>query len=188
MNTQKNRSSVLVLYWSKTGNTKKVAETFYATVRSQNLAVEIVEISESLEINFLDYQLVFCGAPVYSFLPPDPVKKFLGKQLPASNPTRAAAPELPGHAAVLFCTYGGGHTGVREALPALKYMGQFFEHAGIRVIDEWAVVGEFPKAGDDYNKAGRLGNISGRPSEQDLKDIAGKVTGLLKRVERWLFN
>lgn len=175
--------NVLVLYWSKTGNTKKVAERIYTTVQSQNLSVEIREITESLEINVLEYHLVFCGAPVYAFLPPDAVKHFLKKQLPASNPTQPAAPELPGHAAVVFCTYGGGHTGVREAIPALKYMGQFFEHAGIRVVDEWAVVGEFQDAGPEYNTAGRLGDISGRPSEQDLQEIAGKVKGLLKQLQ-----
>jgi flavodoxin len=178
--------SVLVLYWSKTGNTKKVAERIYTTVQAQGLPAEIHEITESLEIPFLDYNLIFCGAPVYAFLPPDVVKRFLKKQLPASNPTQPAAPELPGHAAVVFCTYGGGHTGMREAIPALKYMGQFFEHAGIRVVDEWAVVGEFPGADPEYNTAGRLGDISGRPSEQDLQEIEGKVTGLLKQLKNML--
>jgi flavodoxin len=186
INNQKKAPSVVVLYWSKSGNTQKVAERIYETVKAQDLPVKIHEISESLEIPFLEYQLVFCGAPVYSFLPPDAVKQFLGKQLPASNPTRPAAPEIPGHAAVVFCTYGGGHTGVREAVPTLKYMGQFFEHAGIRVVEEWAVVGEFQKAGPEYNTAGRLGDISGRPNEQDLQAIEGKVKGLLKRLENVL--
>jgi flavodoxin len=178
--------NVLILYWSKTGNTRKVAERIYTAVQSQNLSVEIHDITESLEIDFLKYNLVFCGAPVYAFLPPDAVKQFLKKRLPASNPTQPAAPELPGYAAVVFCTYGGGHTGVREAIPALKYMSQFFEHAGIRVVDEWAVVGEFRDAGPEYNTAGRLGDISGRPSEQDLQEIAGKVKGVLKQLQNVL--
>ncbi len=174
---------ILVLYWSKTGNTKKVADRIHTTVQTLGLPVDTYEITEALEIPFLDYHLIFCGAPVYAFLPPDAVKHFLKKQLPASNPTQPAAPELPGHAAVVFCTYGGGHTGVREAIPALKYMGQFFEHAGIRVVDEWAVVGEFQSAGPEYNTAGRLGDINGRPGDQDLQEIAGKVAGLLKQLK-----
>jgi hypothetical protein len=90
--------------------------------------------------------------------------------------------ERPGHAAVVFCTYGGGHTGVREATPTLGYIGQHFEHAGIRVVAEWPVVGEFRKAGEDYNKTGRLGDISGRPNENDLREIAGRTYGVLKQL------
>ena len=48
--------------------------------------------------------------------------------------------------------------------------------------DEWAIVGEFQGAGPEYNSAGRLGDISGRPNEQDLQEIEGKVRGLIKRL------
>jgi len=99
-----------------------------------------MEINGDLGIDPFSYELIFVGAPVYSNLGPQPVMKFL-QELRSRAGELAAAPERPGHFAVIFCTYGGGHTGVGEALPLLKYMGQVFEHEGIRVVEEWPVVG-----------------------------------------------
>jgi len=176
----------VVLYWSKGGNTKKVAETIHRSLNNLGISSQLLEITPDLEVNYLDFHLVFIGAPVYSFLPPEPVTDFLKKRRSKGTKILPAAPELSGHFAVVFCTYGGGHTGIREALPLLKYVGQFFEHAGIRVVDEWDVVGEFPGADAGYNAAGRLGDITERPNENDLNDVAGKVIGLLRRLKHKL--
>ena len=98
-----------------------------------------------------------------------------------------AAPEKPGHYAVVFCTYGGGHTGTNEAIPLLKFTGQAFEHEGIRVVEEWPIVGEFPGINEPhYNTAGRLGDVNGRPDDRDLRVVAGKVSGLLRRLQHKL--
>jgi hypothetical protein len=32
------------------------------------------------------------------------------------------------------------------------------------------------------NVAGRLGDIRGRPNESDLRDVCGRLTGLLRRL------
>jgi flavodoxin len=177
---------VLVLYWSKGGNTRKVAETIHSTVERFGLSSEMMEIKADLEIDVFSYELVFLGAPVYSNLAPQPVMKFLNS-LRKRAANLAAAPEKPGHFAVVYCTYGGGHTGVREAIPLLKFMGQSFEHEGIRVVEEWPVVGDFPEAKDPhYNTAGRLGNVLGRPNDRDLQVVAGQVSGLLRRLQHKL--
>ena len=142
-----------------------------------------MEIEADLEIDVFSYELVFIGAPVYFNLAPQPVMKFLQK-LRSRAANLAAAPEKPGNFAVIFCTYGGGHTGIGEALPLLKYMGQVFEHEGIRVVEEWPVVGDFPGISDPrYNTAGRLGDITGRPNVGDLQVVAGQVSGLLHRLQ-----
>ncbi len=173
---------VLILFWSKGGNTRRVAETIHATVQGHGISSEILEISEDLEIDVFSYKLVFLGAPVYFNLAPQPVMKFL-QRLRSRAKNLAAAPEKPGHYAVVFCTYGGGHTGTGEAIPLLKYMGQVFEHEGIRVVEEWPVVGDFPGIRDpDYNTAGRLGNVTGRPDMSDLRVVEGLVSGLLRRL------
>jgi hypothetical protein len=84
----------------------------------------------------------------------------------------------------MFCTFGGGHTGIGEAIPLLKYMGQAFEHEGIRVVEEWPVVGVFPEIKDPfYNTAGRLGDVTGRPNDYDLRIVAGQTSGLLRRLK-----
>jgi len=98
----------------------------------------------------------------------------------------ASAPEAPGVAAVPFCTYGGGHTGFHEAVPMLKHVGQYFEHEGIRVVDEIAVVGFFPEAEESYNTEGRFGDIRARPDEHDLQEVEGRVRGILRRLHRVL--
>ncbi len=176
--------SSLTAYWSHTGNTKQVAETIHSTLEGSGITSTIAEINSKLEFDFFDYNLIFVAAPVYSNLPPPVVSKFLNRSRNKSGNVVAAAPERPGHFAVPVCTYGGGHTGIREAIPALKYMGQFLEHIGIRVVDEWAVVGIFRGVDDDkYNSDGRIGDIRHRPDERDLEEVRGKVTGLLHRLQ-----
>ena len=177
---------VLVLYWSKGGNTRKVAETIHTAVQDHGLSSEIVEIEEAAAVDPFSYELVFFGAPVYFNLGPKPVMKFLQK-LRSRAANSPAGPEKPGHYAVVFCTYGGGHTGTHEAIPLLKYMGQVFGHEGVRVVEEWPVVGDFPGISDPlYNTAGRLGDITGRPFPSDLQVVAGRVSGLLRRLQHKL--
>jgi len=152
-------------------------------VESFGVSSEMIEIESDLEVDALSYQLIFLGAPVHFNLAPKPVMNFLQKfRSRAAN--QPSAPEIPGHYAAVFCTYGGGHTGTAEALPLLKFMGQMLEHEGIRVVEEWPVVGDFPSINDPfYNTAGRMGNILGRPHKADLKDLGGQVTGLLRRLQ-----
>ena len=178
------RCKATVLYWSHTGNTKKVAEAIFSTLEQRRVDVTLTEMKPELEVDYFDYHLVFVGAPVYTNLPPPPVSKFLLRRKRQSGAVVAAAPERPGRFAVVFCTFGGGHTGLSEAVPMLKYMGQAFEHMGIRVVDEWPVVGFFRDVKDEsYNTDGRIGDITGRPDERDLEEIRGKVRGLLHRLQ-----
>ena len=181
------RSRALVLFWSAGGNTRKVAEALHATLVEAGFDADLTEIAPDLDVNLYDYALVLIGAPVYQWLPPEPVRQFLQAQMKAHAEVRPAAPERPACLAVVFCTYGGPHTGVREAVPMLKFTGQFLEHAGIRVVDEWPVVGEFhaEKQAPLY-VSGRLGDIRGRPDDSDLRDVCGKLTGLLARLEHFL--
>ena len=175
--------SALLLYWSAGGNTGQVADALDATLEGHDIEVDEHEISEELKANYLDYTLVLVGAPVYQFLPPRDVRKFLVSQQNRHD-VRPSAPLKKGHHGVVFCTYGGPHTGYREAEPALKYMGQFLEHAGIPVRDELAVVGEFhaPKR-QHMNVKGRLGDIRGRPSEEDLAQVRNRMQGILRHLD-----
>ena len=177
---------VLVLYWSKGGNTRKVAETIHTSVQNHGISSEMAEITADLKIDVFSYELVFMGAPVYFNLAPQPVMKFL-QDLRSRAANLPSAPEKPGHYAVVFCTYGGGHTGTEEAGPLLKYMGQAFAHEGIRIVEEWPVVGDFPGSRNPlYNKTGRFGDITERPTDSDLRIVAGQVSGLLRRLQHKL--
>ena len=54
---------VLVLYWSKGGNTRKVAETIHTTVQYHGISCEIREIEADMEIDVFSYELVFLLQP-----------------------------------------------------------------------------------------------------------------------------
>jgi hypothetical protein len=83
--------------------------------------------------------------------------------------------------ALVFCTYSGPHTGVREAIPAGEYAGQFFEHLGIPVLDEWYIVGEF-HGNEEASTMGCLGDIRGRPTEEDLRRLRERAASLARRL------
>jgi flavorubredoxin len=177
----------LVLYWTKNGNTEKVARRIHDTLQKAGMTVSIARITQDLVAEYLDYNLVFFGAPVYENLAPKPVLAFLSKNRRREGvKLLPSAPEVPGVAAVPFCTYGGGHTAYHEAEPMLKHIGQYFEHEGIRVVDHLAVVGVFPEAEESYNREGRFGDIRRRPDEHDLLEVEGRVKGILRRLHRVL--
>jgi flavorubredoxin len=175
----------LVLFWTKNGNTERVARRIHDTLKQAGMDVSISAVTKDLKIEYLDYNLIFLGAPVYENLSPKPVMSFLHRNRRRDGvKLHASAPEVPGVAAVPFCTYGGGHTGYNEAVPMLKHIGQYFEHEGIRVVDDIAVVGVFPEADESYNTLGRFGDIRKRPNEHDLEEVAGRVRGILHRLHR----
>ncbi len=73
------------------------------------------------------------------------------------------------------------HTGINEAIPAVKLMGQLYDHLGYTIVAEWYVVGEYKtEQFQDRSISGRLGDIRGRPSRKDLKEVAEKVKGIFK--------
>jgi len=177
----------IVLYWTKNGNTEKVALRIFNTLKKAGMDVSISRIYKELTVEYLDYNLIFLGAPVYENLSPKPVISFLHKNRRREGVELIpSAPEVPGVAAVPFCTYGGGHTGYNEAEPMLKHIGQYFEHEGIRVVDYIAVVGFFPEADESYNMDGRFGDIRKRPDEHDLAEVESRVMGILRRLHRVL--
>jgi hypothetical protein len=82
---------------------------------------------------------------------------------------------------VVFCTYSGPHTGIDEAIPACKYMGQFFAHIGIHVAGEWYIIGEY-HGKEDRSTMGPLGDIRGRPNARDLQKVEQDAIELLKSL------
>lgn len=88
---------------------------------------------------------------------------------------------VEGRNALVFCTYSGPHSGIDEALPAVKYTAQFFVHVGIPLVDEWYVIGEF-HGREDLSTRGRLGDIRGKPSTEDLDKIRKDALNLASKI------
>jgi hypothetical protein len=176
---------ILNLYYSSTGNTEKVAQCIAATAAGLGHEVETIKITGDQDIDLLSYDLVFLGSGVYQWLPGKAMQEFVGARLShyaGAGEIKLASPRRPQKKGVAYCTFGGAHTGVNEAVPAVKYLGQLLDHLGFEVVAEWYVVGAYPGKGRflDYSRGGRLGNIEGRPHEADLKEVAERVAGVLR--------
>lgn len=100
-------SNILVAYFSLTGNTKKVAQAIYETLRGNKTIKPIDEVEE-----LRDYSLIFIGFPVHSHGVPLKVESFL-KKIPERKKI------------ALFSTHGA-ITGSRLSREAL-------EHAAVSV-------------------------------------------------------
>lgn len=176
----------VIIYWSKTGNTQKVALAIQQGLEEAGAGVALLRVEDAADVDFYDYDLVCIGFPSYRWSPPEPMDAFLNRKFRAyqtQGRVKARAPKMPGKHALVFCTYSGPHTGVREAVPAGLYAGQFLEHLGFNVIGEWYVVGEFHGSKEASTK-GRLGDIRGRPNEDDLAKVKRDAAKLAKSLVR----
>ena len=176
----------IVIYWSATGNTKKVADKIHETLAENEINTEIKQVKECPDTDLHDYDLVFIGAPSYMWAPPDPVLEWIKDRMGfyhKKGAVKVNAPKIPGKNAVAFITYSGPHTGIDEATPAGKYIAQFLEHIGFDVLDEWYVVGEFHNS-VERSTMGRLGDIRGRPNREDLEKVATDVVNVLGTISK----
>ncbi|MEM2205150.1 MAG: flavodoxin family protein [Candidatus Hadarchaeales archaeon] len=110
----------VVIYYSKTGNTKKIAE---AIARGAKARCEPVEKAEEV---MKGADLFFIGTPVHSFGPSKPILEFLRKT------------DWSGKKVALFCTYAG--LGNRRTL---RKMAKEIEKRGGKVVGEFWCKGRF---------------------------------------------
>lgn len=175
--------SALIIYWSKTKNTEKVAFAISEGLESENVKVTIKKPKEANEDDFFDYDFVCVGTPSIQWHPAKPIDDFLANKLATyrtQGKIRLSAPKIGGKYALIFCTYSGPHTGINEAIPVGKCIGQFFDHLGFTIIGEWYVIGEFHGSEENSTK-GRLGDIRGKPTEADLLKIKEASKHLAQR-------
>ncbi|MFZ2053326.1 MAG: flavodoxin family protein [Candidatus Aminicenantales bacterium] len=95
-------SSILVAYFSLTGNTRKVAAAIFASLPEPKTMKPIAEVQ-----NLDEHDLVFIGFPVHSHSVPIQVEKFL-RSIPK------------GKKIALFSTHGS-HTGSRLSREAIEH-------------------------------------------------------------------
>lgn len=174
----------LILYWTHTGNTAKVAAAIAAGLRAAGAAPEMLRLDDTLKVDLFAYDLICLGFPSYQWRPPEPVDRFLRTEFAAARKegrVKIGAPPVPGKHALIFCTYSGPHTGIREAIPAALYAGQYLEHMGIPVIDEWYIIGEF-HGSEEASTRGRLGDIRGRPNLEDLAQVTEDARALAAQL------
>ena len=180
----KRQLKALIVYFSATGNTEKVAYAIRNALEKEKVTLTFLKVTEAAEVELYDYDLVFLGSPSIAWLPAKPVLSYIEEKHKLHGKRgdiKLCAPKIPGKTAVVFCTYAGPHTGISEATTAGKYMGQFFEHLGFEVAGEWYIVGEV-HGSEEASTKGRLGDIRGRPNEQDLAQVENDVSQLVRSI------
>lgn len=176
----------LIVYWSNTGNTKKVALAIKEALEEGRAQVSLREVGTAGDVDLYAYDLVCIGFPSYHWSPPEPMDAFLNakfQEYRQQGRVRLGAPKVQGKNALIFCTYSGPHTGIKEAIPAALYAGQFLEHLGFAVLDIRYVVGEH-HGSEGLSTRGKLGDIRGRPNQEDLEQVRGDVRRLVKGLTR----
>jgi hypothetical protein len=178
----------LITYWSQTGKTEKVAEAIKTGLEREGLKSSLKKIDELKDEVLYDYDLVCVGSPTHLMLPADPVLEFARKTLDdyrCRGLRRMQSPLLPGKYAAVFCTCGGPHTGLDEAVPAGEWLRSFLEHLGFDVKAKWYVAGDFRGVFEEnspYNIEGRLGDIRGRPNAWDLAKVENDAAELVRKL------
>jgi len=174
----------VIVYWSRTGNTEKVAHAIREGLVAAGVEVEVKRPEDARDVDFFGYDLVCVGFPSIQWHPPKPMDEYLQKKFAEYRErgmVKLCAPRVAGRNALVFCTYSGPHTGANEAVPAGKYAGQFFEHLGFSVAERY-VPGEFHGSEDNSTK-GRMGNLKGRPNSEDLRKIREDAQKLAKNFD-----
>jgi flavodoxin len=176
--------TALIIYWSKTGNTEKVAKAIKQGLEAMDVQVALKKPEEAENINYFDYDLVCVGTPSYSWHPPEPVTNFLKKKFAEyrqQGKIKPSAPKVPGKNALVFVTYSGPHTGIDEATPVGKDIRQYFEHIGFNVIDEWYILSEFHGSLEN-STIGRMGDVRGKPTAEELQKITQDTKQLANQL------
>lgn len=153
---------VLIAYYSKGGNTKKMAEILFDELKSRNLDVTVKSVEE-VDIDSLpQFDGYIVGSPNYFGTMAYPVKKFFDDSVKFFK-------KLEGKVATAFCSTGmiggGGETVCLDILKAF-------------LIHGCVVVG--------YCSAGHYGPVSiGSPDERvkkELSILADKFSQVINRL------
>jgi len=67
----------IIIYWSKTGNTEKVALAIQDGLKEAGADVLLKGVEDAGDVDFYAYDLVCIGFPSYQWRPPEPIDEFL---------------------------------------------------------------------------------------------------------------
>lgn len=186
----------LILYDSITGNTEKVAERINLVLKAKNLHSTILKLGPDIKLNFYAYDLIFLGSPSIEWLPTPKMINFIKTKIKdhrLNGDVLPSAPLRPGKFAIPFATFCGTHIGKEEVVSVTQWLAAFLGHIGFQIVNSIHIVGEMKSLGQTpgwksdeelelLNTQGRLGNIKGRPNEQDLLDLEKQIKGILAQL------
>ncbi|MBI5967283.1 MAG: flavodoxin domain-containing protein [Deltaproteobacteria bacterium] len=157
-----NPTKCAIIYFSQTGNTKKVAEAICRGIRSASGQCDLLRIQDADIRNLTAYDLIGLGSPVFVFKPPINVSIFM---------SRMSA--LRGKPCFIFATHGG-HPG--NFMPAAaKILGR----QGLVVIGTFDCDGDVTRPFYPYPFW-----TGGHPDEIDLEMVANFGKEMIERSQR----
>lgn len=111
---------ILVGYYSRTGNTKKMAEAIASGVEKEGLNVDVKKVDDIKPADLLDYHAIIFGSPTYYGLMTAEMKKLFDESVKYHG-------ELSGRVAGAFTSAGGigggGETTILSILEAFLVHG-----------------------------------------------------------------
>lgn len=146
--------------------------------------VSLIKTTEAKDLDYFDYDLVCIGYPSIQWQAPKQIAEFLLKRFDnyrKQNKIKMGSPVVPNKNVLIFCTFSEPHTGLDEATPVGKYLGQFFAHLGFTVLDEWYILSEF-HGSKEHSTLGRMGDIREKPTEGELIEIRVKTKKLAYKL------
>jgi len=152
--------NITLVYFSQTGNTRKVTEAMADAFGQAGHTVEVIPLKEASPQNVTGAVLFGIAAPCFASQAPTPVKQFL-KSLPVLN----------GKKSFVVATSGGGPGRVLyDMTRVLRSRGAF-------------VVGGFLARGEVHHPAKCIdGRFPGRPNDKDLAEAAQFATAIAEHV------
>jgi flavodoxin/ferredoxin len=141
----------VVLYFSQTGNTKKVAEAIQRGIKSAAGHCDLLRLQDAEIRNLSGYDLIGLGGPVFVFKPSVNLSIFMSRMTP-----------LRGKPCFLFATHGG-HPG--NFMPAAT---RILERQGLEVVGAFDCDGDVTRPSYPYPFW-----TGGHPDPVDLGMAAG---------------
>jgi NAD(P)H dehydrogenase (quinone) len=155
---------VLIIYYSETGNTKKMAELIAEGVKEEKLEVIVKDVENVNVKELLDYDGIIIGSPTYYGLPAYQIKKLLDESVEYHG-------SLEGKVAGAFSSSanigGGNETTIMSIIQAMLIHGMIVKGTS---------------KGDHY------GPVSiGRPDarvEKHCRDYGRMIAKLIKQINK----
>jgi len=155
---------VLILYYSKGGNTKKLAEAIAEGVESEGVKAVLKDTREVTKDDFLDSEGIIAGSPVYFGVMAYDLKRIFDEFVGIRR-------KMEGRVGAAFAT-GGHHTGGKETT--------IFSIIQCMLIYGMVVVGDPMSASGHYGVA-----CVGAPDDKTKEDgfkLGARVAQLCKKL------
>ncbi|MCM8791700.1 MAG: flavodoxin domain-containing protein [Candidatus Omnitrophica bacterium] len=117
-------AKAIVIYYSQTGNTKKMAEFIYEAIEREGVSVDLKKVEDTKVEDLLKYDAILIGSPTYYGDMASPIKKFLDDSVKFHG-------SLDGKVGAAFSSAanigGGNETTVLNILKAMLIHGMIIQ-------------------------------------------------------------